>query len=88
MINQGCLFIFLFSSNFFCPWLHRLNSIDYKDLKDKVASPLVNARNIIIQQSTTERFVLAFRNQVDANPTYNLPEGSPVSSLLVHNVNF
>lgn len=55
----------------------RLNSVDYKDLKDKVASPLINARNVVIQQSITERFILAFRHQVDANPMYSLPEGSP-----------
>ncbi|KAJ8026378.1 hypothetical protein HOLleu_34202 [Holothuria leucospilota] len=55
----------------------RLNSIDYKDLKDKVSSPVLNARNVVIQQSMTERFLIAFRQQVDSNPTYSLPEGSP-----------
>lgn len=60
-------------------FVFRLNSVDYKDLKDKVASPLINARNVVIQQSITERFILAFRHQVDANPMYSLPEGSPVS---------
>lgn len=61
----------------FC-FVNRLNSIDYKDLKDKVSSPVLNARNVVIQQSMTERFLVAFRQQVDSNPTYSLPEGSPV----------
>ncbi|XP_072042259.1 E3 ubiquitin-protein ligase TM129-like [Amphiura filiformis] len=58
------------------PFTIRLNSSEYRDLKDKVQAPVVNARNVVITQSLTDRFLDAFREQVAHNPRYHLPEGS------------
>lgn len=60
----------------------RLNALDFRDLKDKVSMPIVNARNVVIQQTLTDRFLEAFRQQVDGNQRYVLPDGSPVSLLI------
>lgn len=61
----------------------RLNALDFRDLKDKVSMPIVNARNVVIQQTLTDRFLEAFRQQVDGNQRYVLPDGSPVSLLMM-----
>ena len=68
--NQTIIHVLLF---------FRLNSSEYRDLKDKVQAPVVNARNVVITQSLTDRFLEAFREQVAHNPRYQLPEGSVVS---------
>lgn len=47
----------------------RLNSMDFRDLKDKVRAPVENARQIVIQQSLSEKFIQAFFETVSANPT-------------------
>lgn len=51
----------------------RLNSFDYKDLKDKLRTPIENARNIVIHQSLSEKFIQAFQETVHANPRHQLP---------------
>jgi hypothetical protein len=43
--------------------------LEYRDLKDKLRSPIQNARNIVIRQSLSEQFVDAFRQQVLLNPS-------------------
>jgi len=45
----------------------RLNTFDYGDLKDKITAPILNVRNVVFQQSISERFELAFREQVLMN---------------------
>jgi len=47
----------------------RLNSLDYRDLKDKVRAPVENARQILIQKSLSEKFIQAFYVTASANPT-------------------
>jgi len=47
----------------------RLNSMDFRDLKDKVRAPVDNARQIVIQQSLSEKFIQAFYETASANPT-------------------
>ncbi|XP_011662403.1 E3 ubiquitin-protein ligase TM129-like [Strongylocentrotus purpuratus] len=59
------------------PFQIRLNALDFRDLKDKVSMPIVNARNVVIQQTLTDRFLEAFRQQVDGNQRYALPDGAP-----------
>ena len=51
--------------------IYRLNALEYSDLRDKLSSPVVNARNIVIHQSISERFVAAFEEQVLQNNTYH-----------------
>lgn len=58
------------------PFTIRLNSSEYRDLKDKLHTPVVNARNVVITQSLTDRFLEAFRELVVHNPRYTLPPGS------------
>lgn len=59
------------------PFKIRLNALDFRDLKDKVSMPIVNARNVVIQQTLTDRFLETFRQQVHSNQTYTIPHGPP-----------
>ena len=58
----------------------RLNSFDYGELKDRLQAPIRNARDIVIHQSLSDKFLDAFKEQVHANQRYVLPEDMPVSS--------
>ena len=58
----------------------RLNSLQYSELRDKLQAPIRTARNIVIQQSLSDRFAAAFLDQVRRNGIYSLPPGSPVGS--------
>ena len=55
--------------SFFC----RLNAVEYSDLKDKVQTPIRTARDVVIRQSLSDRFLEAFRQQVADNPVYHKP---------------
>ncbi|XP_077992534.1 E3 ubiquitin-protein ligase TM129-like [Glandiceps talaboti] len=55
------------------PFTIRLNSTEYSDLKEKLSAPVRNARNIVIHQSLTDRFLDTFREQVGLNPVFRLP---------------
>lgn len=57
------------------PFTLRLNSLDYRELKEKLQVPIRNARNIVIRQSLSEQFLQAFAEQVSLNPVFILPEG-------------
>ena len=59
----------------------RLNSLQYGELRDKLQAPIRTARNIVIQQSLSDRFAAAFLDQVRRNGVYSLLPGSPVGSL-------
>ena len=52
---------------------NRLNATEYGDLKDKLRSPIMNIRNIIIRQTLSERFLEAFRFHVEQNEAYRKP---------------
>lgn len=52
----------------------RLNALEYKDLKDKLTTPIVNARNIVIKQSLSDQFLDAFRHQVNLNQVFHMPD--------------
>jgi hypothetical protein len=62
------------------PFRIRLNATEYSDLKDKLRSPIMNIRNVIIRQTMSERFLEAFRFQVDRNEVYRLPADMSVES--------
>jgi hypothetical protein len=51
----------------------RLLATDYQDMKDKLQIPVRNLRNVVIQQSLSDRFVHAFRQQVHGNPPFTKP---------------
>ncbi|XP_068745791.1 E3 ubiquitin-protein ligase TM129-like [Montipora capricornis] len=53
----------------------RLNSTDYGDLREKLQAPIRNARNVVIHQSLSDRFIDAFKEQVSQNERYQLQEG-------------
>ncbi|KAI8777681.1 E3 ubiquitin-protein ligase TM129-like [Biomphalaria glabrata] len=55
------------------PFTIRLNSLELGDLKEKLQAPIRNARNIVIQQSLSDRFLKSFKEFVDSNPIYVLP---------------
>ncbi len=48
----------------------RLNSLQYSQLKDKLQAPIRTARTVVIQQSLSDQFISAFREQVHTNGTY------------------
>ncbi|XP_014666192.1 PREDICTED: E3 ubiquitin-protein ligase TM129-like isoform X2 [Priapulus caudatus] len=55
------------------PFSIRLNSNDYNDLQTKIQAPIRNARNIVIHQSLSDKFLDAFQNQVALNEKYSVP---------------
>lgn len=54
------------------PFKIRLQATEYSDLRNKIQSPIINARDIVIQQSLSDQFLEAFRHQVRLNPPYHL----------------
>ncbi|XP_032222536.2 E3 ubiquitin-protein ligase TM129 [Nematostella vectensis] len=54
------------------PFVIRLLSTDYGDLKDRLQAPIRNARNVIIHQSLSDRFLDAFRSLVEQNERFHL----------------
>nr|XP_022346006.1 E3 ubiquitin-protein ligase TM129-like [Crassostrea virginica] len=64
------------------PFSIRLNALEYRDLKDKLTTPIVNARNIVIKQSLSDQFLDAFRHQVNLNQVFHLPEGMEVDTCI------
>jgi len=44
-----------------------VNAVEYQDMKDRLSAPIRNARNVVINQSLSDRFLNAFREQVEAN---------------------
>lgn len=62
------------------PFVIRLNSTDYGDLREKLQAPVRNARNVVIHQSLSDKFIEAFKEQVSHNEVYQLQEGEEVCS--------
>lgn len=60
------------------PFVIRLNSTDYGDLREKLQAPIRNAKNVVIHQSLSDKFIEAFKEQVSQNETYQLLEGEEV----------
>ena len=55
-------------------YLHfRLNATEYSDLKEKLHSPIRMARDVVIKQSLSDRFLDAFKKQVDENDVFVKP---------------
>nr|XP_053647508.1 transmembrane protein 129-like isoform X3 [Cherax quadricarinatus] len=46
----------------------RLNSLEYMDLERKIVNPVVNVRQVVVQQSLSDRFFEAFLETVNSNP--------------------
>ena len=60
------------------PFVIRLNSTDYGDLREKLQAPIRNARNVVIHQSLSDKFIEAFKEQVSQNEVYTLQEEEEV----------
>ena len=54
------------------PFVVRLNSLDYSELREKIQAPIVNARNVVIHQSLSDQFVKAFKEQVEQNQRFHI----------------
>jgi len=52
----------------------RLNSFDFRDLKTKLRAPVENARQILVEQSLSEKFVRAFYETAVENPKFRQSE--------------
>lgn len=70
------------------PFIIRLISNDYGELREKIQAPIRNARNIIIHQSLTDRFLEAFRYQVDQNERYLIGNNEEVSIREITDISF
>ncbi|RUS79554.1 hypothetical protein EGW08_012684 [Elysia chlorotica] len=55
------------------PFTIRLNSLELGDLKEKLQAPIRNARNIVIHQSLSDRFLQAFTETVQQNSVFIPP---------------
>lgn len=51
----------------------RLSSMEFGELERKVVNPVVNARNIVIQQSLSDFFLESFTQTISLNPPATLP---------------
>lgn len=63
------------------PFVIRLNSTDYGDLREKLQAPIRNARNVVIHQSLSDKFIEAFKEQVAQNDAYHLQDGEEVCTV-------
>jgi len=50
----------------------RLDARDYRTMRMKLQRPIENARNVIIQQTLSERFIEAFQQSISANPQFDM----------------
>lgn len=69
------------------PFVVRLNSLDYSELREKIQVPIINVRNVVIHQSLSDQFVRAFREQVEQNQRYPIDRSTEVgfvNILLIH----
>ena len=66
----------------------RLKTEDYSNLSEKLSLPIQVARRVVIRQSLSEQFLVAFTEQVESNGTYQLPAGSPVSFIHFSRLSF
>ncbi|KAK7072525.1 hypothetical protein SK128_025209 [Halocaridina rubra] len=48
-------------------WI-KLTALEYKELERKIVNPIVNARQVVVQQSLSDRFLAAFMETVNLNP--------------------
>ncbi|GFR96538.1 E3 ubiquitin-protein ligase TM129-like [Elysia marginata] len=55
------------------PFSIRLNSLELGDLKEKLQAPIRNARNIVIHQSLSDRFLQAFTETIQQNSVFIPP---------------
>lgn len=46
----------------------KLTSLEYKELERKIVNPVVNARQVVVQHSLSDRFLIAFTETVNVNP--------------------
>lgn len=57
-----------------------LNSLEYSDLKDRVSAPIRTARDVVIHQTLSDRFLATFKQQVEDNGRVEIPSlGNNVS---------
>lgn len=63
------------------PFMIRLNSLDYSELREKIQNPIRNARNIVIHQSLSDQFVKAFKEQVEQNQRYHIDRNVEVCTI-------
>lgn len=54
------------------PFYIRLNSLEYKDFKDKMLLPIEEEAGIVIKQSLPDQFLDAFIQQIDLNEKFRL----------------
>ncbi|XP_075239628.1 E3 ubiquitin-protein ligase TM129-like [Convolutriloba macropyga] len=52
------------------PFHIRLRSQEYHELRERLSAPVVNARNIVLKQSISERFVAAFKAGLAENDKF------------------
>lgn len=61
----------------------RLNALDFKDLQDKVSRPIAILHNITFHKTLLDRFIDAFKEEVNKNPFYDTAEVSSGTAVFV-----
>ncbi|KAH3790038.1 E3 ubiquitin-protein ligase TM129-like [Dreissena polymorpha] len=64
------------------PFTLRLNALDYKDLKEKLQTPVRNAQQIVIRQTLSEQFLHAFAEEISINQPFHPPPGMEVDTCI------
>lgn len=62
------------------PFMIRLNSVEYGELREKLTGPIQNVRNVVIRLSLSDQFLVAFREEVKKNLAFILPPGMEVDT--------
>jgi len=60
----------------------RLNAMEYSDLKEKLQRPIRNARDVVVHASLSDRFLSAFREQVQQNEPVHKPQDMDVDTCI------
>ncbi|KAL5022318.1 hypothetical protein ScPMuIL_001473 [Solemya velum] len=64
------------------PFVIRLNSLEYGELREKLQAPVRNARNIVVRQSLSDQFFHAFQEQVQQNQVFRPPPNMELESCI------
>lgn len=58
------------------PFKIRINTNDFKNLKDRLTTPIIILSHVRFQSSIIERFIEVFKQQINLNPRYETDEVS------------
>ncbi|KHN72874.1 Transmembrane protein [Toxocara canis] len=69
-------------SNKIKPFIIRIRAESFRDMRDKLNKPIGVAREVVLRQSLSDRFVEAFLEQISTNPTFSYPDPENLEACL------